>query len=85
MRKRRNFANAALPLWRRQEQEPQAKLSAPQGTASPVWQCTLQLPVLGQATRHAPVQVTLQLPTLSQVTTLPSPTVGAQSFTLWQS
>jgi hypothetical protein len=45
----------------------------------------LQLPVLVHSTRQAPWQVTLQFATLVQVTVLPSPTSGAQSFTLTQS
>jgi hypothetical protein len=47
-------------------------------------QVTLQLPTLVHVTAQLPVHVTSQLPTLVQTTVLPSPTVGAQSFTLSQ-
>jgi hypothetical protein len=44
----------------------------------------LQLPVFRHSTAQAPWHVTLQLPTLSHTTRLPSPTIGAQSFTFRQ-
>jgi hypothetical protein len=60
----------------------------PQAHPSPHWMwlptahVTLQFPVLAHRTRHAPSHVTSQLPTDVHATELPSPTCGAQSFTL---
>ena len=73
---------ATLEASKRQQPCPHAHPSSHLVGIAPAGQVTLQGPVEWHRTRHVPWQVTSQLPVEEHVTTLPSPTVGAQSLTL---